>query len=90
MRNVLERLDDQQERLEQQAEYIREVDDRLIDLWERLIQVSQRKFGDMGITNLRCCSWRTSHRITVATVRTKSHWFRKDPVHGCYSMLICN
>ena len=90
MRNVLECLDDQQERLEQQAEYIREVDNHLIDLRERLVQVSQCKFGDMGITNLRCCSWRTSHRITGATVRTKSHRFRKDPVRGCHSVLICN
>ena len=90
MRNVSECLDDQQERLKQQAEYIREVDNHLIDLQERLIQVSQRKFGDMGITNLRCCSWRTSHRITVVTVRTKSHRFRKGPVRGCHSVLICN
>ena len=67
MRSVLECLDDQQECLEQQVEYIWEVDDRLIDLRERLIQVSQRKFGDMGITNLRCCSWRTSHRVTVSS-----------------------
>ena len=90
MRNVLECLDDQQERLEQQAEYIREVDDCLIDLRERLVQVSQCKFGDMGITNLRCCGWRTSRRITVVTVLTKSHQFRKDPVRGCHNVLVCN
>ena len=90
MRNVLERLDDQQECLEQQVEYIWEVDDRLIDLRERLVQVSQCKFGDMGITNLRCCSWRTSCQITAVTVLTKSHQFRKDLVRGCHSMLICN
>ena len=90
MRSVLERLDNQQECLEQQVEYIREVDDHLIDLRERLIQVSQRKFGDMGITNLCCCSWRTSRWITAVTVRTKSHQFRKDLVRGCHSVLICN
>ena len=90
MRSILERLDDQQECLEQQAEYIREVDNHLIDLWERLIQVSQCKFGDMGITNLHCCSWRTSRRIMAVTVLTKSHQFRKDLVHGRHRALICN
>ena len=68
MRNVQEHLEEQQEHLEQQVEYVQWVDNNLIDLRKYLMQVSQRKFGDVDVIDLCCCSSRTSQGMMQVTV----------------------